>query len=72
MTDTAAVPLKDVVHVLRLARDGQLGGTNDWTTEGFVSAVWNGFITKDDTMGLTPAGEAFLGKVGVLFPEATR
>lgn len=69
MTNTEAVDLGEVVYVLRLARDGKLAETSDWTTDGFASAVWNGFITKDDAMALTDEGRAFLGKVGVLYRE---
>lgn len=62
-----AVDLADVVYVLRLARDGW--PASDWPTYGFASAVWNGFITKDDAMSLTPAGEKFLARTGALYPE---
>lgn len=65
--DLQAVDLAKVVHVLRLARDGW--PRSDWPTDGFAAAVWNGFITKDDAMSLTPVGERFLAKVGMLYPE---
>lgn len=66
--EVQAVDLGEVVYVLRLARDGW--PRHDWTTDGFASAVWNGFITKDDAMRLTPAGEKLLAQVGALYPEA--
>jgi hypothetical protein len=67
--ETVAVDLGEVVHVLRLARDGWPEDRGDWTTDGFASAVWNGFIAQDDAMGLPDAGRVFLGKVGRLYPE---
>lgn len=70
MSDTEPGDLAEVVDVLRLARDGR--PRQDWTTYGFASAVWNGLITKDDTMALTNEGRAFLAKVGVLYPEEKR
>jgi hypothetical protein len=69
MTKPDAVDLGEVLYVLRLARDGKLAEASDWTTDGFASAVWNGLITKDDAMTLTPAGESFLAKVGALYRE---
>jgi hypothetical protein len=65
--DVEGVNLAEVVYVLRLARDGW--PKTDWTTDGFASAVWNGFITRDNAMALTGAGERFLAKTGVLYPE---
>ena len=72
MTNTEAVDLAEVVYVLRLARDGKLTETNDWTSDGFASAVWNDLITRDDAMTLTDKGRDFLAKVGALYREEKR
>lgn len=68
-----AVDLGSIVHVLRLARDGWPEG-GDWATDAFAFAAWNGFFSgpgDDEGVGLTEAGRAFLGKVGVLYPEVS-
>jgi hypothetical protein len=62
--DTEAVPLVDVVYVLQCARDGWPDNRNDWTSDGFASAAWNGFLAQGDAVALTDKGAAFLDKFG--------
>jgi hypothetical protein len=52
MPETEAVDASEVVHVLRLARDGWPDGC-EWTTDGFASAAWNGLIGGTDQVELT-------------------
>lgn len=68
MSDTEAVPLADIIHVLRLARRGWPEGC-EWSTAGFASAVWNGFIADGDEVAPTEKGLAFLAKFDHVFPE---
>lgn len=69
MTD--AVPMQEVLLVLSLARSGRLTKTTDWSTDGFASAVWNGFLSKDDDMKLTEKGAQFLAKFEFLLPKGS-
>lgn len=71
-TETEAVNIAEVVHVLRLARDGWPKGS-DWSTYGFAAAVWHGFLAGhgDEPVTLTGKGEEFLAKFGPLYREAS-
>lgn len=69
-TNAEAVDLGDVVHVLRLARDGWPDDCTNWTTDAFTFAAWNGFFTSEGEVELTSKGRDFLEKTGSLYPEA--
>ncbi|BAL87216.1 hypothetical protein AMIS_19960 [Actinoplanes missouriensis 431] len=71
MTDEMqAVDLGEIVHVLRLARDGWPEGC-EWETDAFAYSAFNGFFSGGEEVGLTDVGRAFLAKVGALYPERT-
>ncbi|GIM88796.1 hypothetical protein [Paractinoplanes toevensis] len=70
MSETQAVNMADIVHVLRLARDGWPEGCT-WETYGFAAAVWHGYLggRGEEEVTLTDEGRAFLAKFGRLYPE---
>ena len=67
-----ATPAEDIVHVLRLADAGWPADRNDWSTDGFAFACWNGLLGGKDPVVVTDAGRKFLDTVGKLYPEDGR